>query len=734
MSDEEGSTRSPDPAEIKSIRHELGYSQRQMAKALGVSAAYIALLESGARVASQDITRRLARLSTAIPVGVSSSGAIPRAHDHAIDTEESGRALVDMPFTILFGPAGEERDEFVQTWIAELADSIKARLVFLDLREIRDMEALYEALLQQIPDARLSSTDLNVSDIAASPVEETLDRLEALGRLPIVLGFDQWNPRGGAVDRFVSELGLLARRVRVVAVTDATPPAIPGVSIVPASTGANKSPATPRDVSSRAPSGQGLPAKPPALPSQSRSALVEPHWDQLQADPARWLRRLMLLMDRGSDQDLSQARAELKLMVEHFPGEGLQWQLLKLGAELALRSNEYETATEYVERLLALHKSSAGAFDLAPVRVFKARALWEYGRFDGALIVLNEANPSKPEDACRVANWRARSLAALGKIGEALQAAEAGRRLADQYDLRGALAYSLTLSGQYELYRGNFVKARRHLDRALHISGEARELRVRPQILTTLAETELVDGRLDAARSRMAEALTALAVRPRRLWDAAYYSLTQARIERRSMNWDSVCSAAHVLGREAGVVSTKAPLHPVVPAMYAEAAACWMAAGYAHQASLVLGPVDWSAAEWVTLLQRDLVLIVATVDDAEDYTTRSRALISRAATGGASYLAAEIAFELAAWATTRWPRVAADLGRWTHRVAEGHGWKRLGQAAAPIAGIYEKPSERVSGKLVVNADGSRTLVAPRRRQPPARRDHLRSLPDPFEVD
>jgi hypothetical protein len=136
----------------------------------------------------------------------------------------------------------------------------------------------------------------------------------------------------------------------------------------------------------------------------------------------------------------------------------------------------------------------------------------------------------------------------------------------------------------------------------------------------------------------------------------------------------------------------------------------------------------------VTLLQRDLVLTVATVDDAEDYMTRSRALISRAATGGASYLAAEIAFELAAWATMRWPRVAADLGRWTHRVAEGRGWKRLGQAAAPIAGFHKEPSQRVRGKLVVNPDGSRTLVAPRRRQQPARRDLLMSLPDPFEAD
>jgi tetratricopeptide (TPR) repeat protein len=467
-------------------------------------------------------------------------------------------------------------------------------------------------------------------------------------------------------------------------------------------------------------------------PSAGVASLLSASVEHLQREPVLWLQRLNLLLDRGRDADIAQAQAELRLMLGQFAGEGLRWQLLTLGCELALRANDYIGAQAHIEELTALHDASAGSFDLTPVLIFQARVSWERGSYGAALDDLSKTNPLRPDDACRVANWRARSLAALGDIAGALQASESGRRTADQFDLQGGLAYSLALSGQYELYRGNMIRGRRHLDRALHVSGEAQELRVRPQILTTLAEVDLIEGRLEDARNRMSEALHALAARPRRIWDSAYWSLTQARIHRRSLDWDAACSAARTLAYEAGFVSTKAPRHPVVSALHAEAATCWMAAGYEHQASLALAEVDWSRSDWVTLLQRDLVLTVVSTEDPEVYASRADSILQRAIQGGAPYVAVEMAFELAVRANRRWSWLAADLASWTYSAAESRGWKRVSRAAAPIAAGRGGPVEETRGSIVRDSRGVSTLFAPPRGQRPARGESAPPLPDPFD--
>jgi len=362
-----------------------------------------------------------------------------------------------------------------------------------------------------------------------------------------------------------------------------------------------------------------------------------------------------------------------------------------------------------------------------------ARLLWEESRFSEARQALSAITPMSPEDVCRVANWTARTELALGDVGAAYRAAESGRRVADEHRLPGGAAYSLMLIGQLEILRGNLARARRALVRALDLAETASEMRVRPQILSELSELNALEGDLPTADRFLREAFLAMAGKPARIWDAAYVDLAQARIARQRLNPDFLCSMAHTLTYEAGGVAARAPRHPVIAALYTEAAACWAAAGYAHQASLAVRRVDLEQADWLT--QYDFRATRLVVEDlvSEQYLAEARALLSSASEAGAPFLAVTTGYHLAARARSVWSSAADALATWVVDAADARGWKRLAHAARPLTSSSRRDTE-LHGTVRTNVDGSRTVVAPRRSQSAARSDSRTPLPDPFGDD
>ncbi|MEO8897878.1 MAG: helix-turn-helix transcriptional regulator [Candidatus Dormibacter sp.] len=724
--------------DVKRMRGDLGLSQRQLAQQLGVTAGYIALLESGKRVASARMARRLVQLleSRLVTAGTS-PGSGGEAPDPWITGDEAS-TVHDSPFVVIVGPQNRGRSTFIQGWLGDLRDATSSLLIQFDLDSTGDEDpvSLFQALREQL--ARDVPRLAPVFQLELQPsASEFVNILERPSVPSLILAFDNWNPRRGGSHRTVADLGMLARRVRIVAATRFAPPIVPGVVVVsvpePTATAepSADSSASAIETPSLGDIDQAVRDRRGKLP-KSWVRLVE-GLDQpsLRQHPAVWIGLARTLTGRATTRDLERARVEIDNILQVDLGEGLRWHALLCAADLAIVEHEYHRADDFIAELTGLERKSAGAFDLGPVLVMKARAMWEQSRFGEALEALEAAEPRLDEDICRVANWKARTQLALGMVAPALRSAELGARVAEDAGIRGGLAYSLALAAQIEVTRGNLRNARRLLARASSASDEALEMRVKPQILMQLAELETFDGTAPDAEARIQEAAVALASRPRRIWDSAYLTLVRSRITRRRMNVDLILSMAHALTFEAGVVSARAPRHPVIAALHTEAAAAWVAAGYSHQAGISMGKVDESRADWLTRLELAQVHLFLTAVQPQPYLLQARALVERVANDGAPYLAGLTAYHLAARVQSQWHEVSESLGKWTLAVANARGWKRLARDARLL--VPATPTgEHDRGQLITNPDGSRTLVAPYRGQQPARAEIRPPLPDPFE--
>lgn len=452
----------------------------------------------------------------------------------------------------------------------------------------------------------------------------------------------------------------------------------------------------------------------------------------LVAHPLLRLALVKRLADRGRNDDLAQARAHIELLLRQNINAGLRWKVLLQGLDLAIRLHEYSSADDLASQLEALSVSSGSAFDRTSLLVMRARAAWEQSRFREALDLLEEGSPQSPADISRVMNWKCRTLGALGNMAEALRAAERGAAIAEREGLKAAEAFSLALAGHIYMLRGTHGQARRALERSIALADEVRELRAKPQALMTLAELDSMLGEAASAKIRIQEAQAALATRSPRVWDGAYSTLCQARVARRSLDSELVSSLAHMCTFEAGVVSSRAPNHPVVATLHVEAAACWAAVGYLYQASKVLAGIDLDIADWPTRIEAEQVRLAVEDPSPDEYVARARRLSAAAADAGCPYLAVNIAHGLAVGARGRWPSVTSRMERWVVEVASARGWRQLAQAGAALIAAPATLAESEHGILIANSDGSRTLIAPRRGQDRARREVRPPLPDPFE--
>lgn len=726
------------PDDIQKLRRDLGLSQRTLAKHLGITAGYVALLESGKRTASERIAKRIQRLRESLLTTVGAVASVhPEYGDEPWSSEDLDAHGDDFAFVVFVGAHGVARSDAVGRWLASHAAQPDTVVASVDLSVVDDDAfSLYQALRE-----RLVSHDRfhHRFPLELRPsATELLDSLERPNLPPVVLRFDNWNPRGMGAHQAVADIGIFARKVRVVASSHFPPPIVPGVSLIRVTSDAQAEGSTSTGVIQESPSLSDIERAVSDRRGKLPASLVRvvEGLDQrvLHAHPAVWIGLARELAHRPSSQDLERAKVEVDNILQVKLGDGLMWHALLTATDLAIIEHDYRRAEELVQRLVDLNGRSAGAFDVGPVLVMKARSLWEQSRFDEAIHALDAAAPRQPADMCRAANWNARTLLALGSVSRALRAAEVGARIAEDCDDQGGLAYSLTLAAQIEIPRGNLARARRLLMQALAASGDALELRVRPQILMQVAELDSLQGLPADADARIGEAFTSLADRPRRIWDSAYLALARCRIARDRLDRDLICSFAHALTFEAGVVSARAARHPVVAALHTEAAMAWVAAGYLHQAAIALSKAEECDADWLTELEREQVRLFTSDHERADYTRRGREIVSRALDAGAPYLATLIAYRLGAQVQAQWHEEAETLLRWVVEVAQARGWNRLAQSASALVPARAREAADVRGEWMTNPDGSSTLIAPNRGQIRARREPRPQLPDPFGDD
>ena len=470
----------------------------------------------------------------------------------------------------------------------------------------------------------------------------------------------------------------------------------------------------------------------PALAQQLKQTRPE----DLQGRPLLALQFARDLLAQGRTEDVDRARVVLDSLLSYELSDGLRWSALLQRFDLGIRVHDYVRADECAAQLESMYQASGRAFDRTALTVMRARSAWEQSRFHEALELLENTSALSDGDTARVANWKSRTLAAVGRFGEALRQAEIGAQASARSNLEGAEAYSLALAGQMHILRGSLGRARRCFERSCTLAIESGDLRAWPQALAGLAEVASVDGDVVGAKARLGEAhaaLIALAPRPRHMLEAAYISLAQARIYRRGLDSNQILSWAYVARDQATLVGSLAQDHPVVAALRAESAASFAAAGYLHQAERALAEIRNTSADWLTRTEVERISLAIGSLPPDVYLNQARALVTSVADAGGPFAAVLLGQSLALWARSRSAEASRDLGDWVSQMANGRGWKHVALMTSALSSAVAPLPSDVRGSLVTNVDGSRSLVAPPRGQNRARRDTAHQMPDPFEA-
>jgi transcriptional regulator with XRE-family HTH domain len=223
---------------LQDAREDLGLSQRELASRLGISAGYIALIETGRRPMSAQLYRRLQQVLAA-------TGDSKIAGADLLVDWKSRRAEFDMalpadddwfsqiPFTVVTGGPGSGKSTFLAQWLAAVQQRTSRRALWVSLRALPD-DPLELARLLMVSSGRSSSLiGFGGESGSASAAEDLAASLERRGRSPSVIGIDDWLPEGGPIHAFVARLGLALRRTPVVAVNASTSPAAPGAVVLP---------------------------------------------------------------------------------------------------------------------------------------------------------------------------------------------------------------------------------------------------------------------------------------------------------------------------------------------------------------------------------------------------------------------------------------------------------------------------------------------------------------------
>lgn len=436
---------------------------------------------------------------------------------------------------------------------------------------------------------------------------------------------------------------------------------------------------------------------------------------------------------RAASGDLVLASALLdRLLADFETPESLRWKALQQSADIAIRTGQYERAVGYVVRADDLARTSAGVFDRESLDVLRARVAWEQCSFEEAAQQIRESVAPATSHGARRMSWLARSLASLGNYPEASAAARRGREIAKLIESPRSDAYASILLADYELLRGNLGRATRLADRTTEIghrlgygSLEIQGLCMGAEILAARGEHHEAGRRLEAAREVITE-------RQEDPWANAYLLVSQSRLARAQPRWPALWSMAQLLEREAFALSSRGPRHPVVGAILVEAAHCWVAAGYAHEAVRVLSDLAPDRCDWRTWWEARLLGAISSVSEGQERVDAIAELLDEAREKGCPYLAATGGYLAASCAVLRVdPTAVAALADWTLDVAAARGWPALASMAAALAPTAP-PEKRGATNRVISADGGVTIIAPRRPQHGAAQGPTTLLPDPFD--
>lgn len=435
---------------------------------------------------------------------------------------------------------------------------------------------------------------------------------------------------------------------------------------------------------------------------------------------------------RGRAGDLKRAKDAVEKLLSLSLSDGQRWQAVLQGADVAIRSTDYDRATMFVRAAESLLESSAGSFDPQAVRVLRTRIHWEQSEFEEARLTLGMGSTTGVVENARHASWVARVNASLGDYATAARAVSRGIDLSRGSNAPRAEAYNAALLAEYELARGNLTRARRLAERSAHVAESRRLANLRAQALAVQAETVAAQGERQEADRLLAAAVNSVTERGDDAWTNAYLLVTQSRLARFQPLWTQLWSLGQRLENEAAILRQRAGRHPVVGALLVESAHCWIATGYSHEARRVLQLVGKTPTDWRTSWEARLLDILSLPEKTDDERYDDVAeLIEEARAAGAPYLAATCAYLASTYRLIAGDEsMAASYGAWVAEVAESRGWPVLASKARALAPERATTPER--GRPVTQPDGTTSLVAPRRRQPYSRSDPERPLPDPFE--
>lgn len=437
---------------------------------------------------------------------------------------------------------------------------------------------------------------------------------------------------------------------------------------------------------------------------------------------------------REREGDLRRAKQTVEKLLSLPLSEGQRWQALNQGADVSIRALDYSRALEFVEEAERLFKSSAGSFDAQALDVLKARIYWEQGEFEAAKAALeSEGSGAARVESARHASWQARTAASLGDFAEAARAASRGIEISRRAKALRPEAYNTVLLAEYELVRGNLVRAHRLAERAAHIADSRGLTNLRAQALTVQAEAASARGDPKEAHRLLDLATNEVTKRGDDPWANAYRLVTQARLVRlQPRQWTQLWSLAQQLEDEALRLAARSQHHPVVGDLLIEGAHCWTATGYSHEARRVLKDLTNRRINWRTLWEARLLYAVCEPEcsDSERYEAVTE-LIREARDAGAPYLAVFCPYLASAYRLVGGDDgMAHRYGLWIADVADSRGWTVLaskGRALVPSAIVPP-----VSTEVAVRNEGEWSFAAPRRAQQVSRTDPEIPLPDPFD--
>jgi transcriptional regulator with XRE-family HTH domain/tetratricopeptide (TPR) repeat protein len=434
---------------------------------------------------------------------------------------------------------------------------------------------------------------------------------------------------------------------------------------------------------------------------------------------------------RGTSGDLERANEMSRgLLARRDLSAPILWEAFQQAADLAIRLRDYAHVSQYVDRAKALAESSAGVFRREPLAVLVARAAWEQSLFMDAEAALKDVEIEATVHGARVASWKARIHAALGDIPSAVRAAEAGIQAAVSSKNNRAEAYNSVLLAELEVMRGAHQQARRLAERARGLAEEVQQTDVVAQSLAVLADLAAARRAPEQAWGYIAQARERVSGRGNQAWAHAYLLVAEGKVMRTSSDWVRLVSTAQMLEGEARRVTPFAPAHPVVSLLLVEAAWCWAAVGYSHEARRVLDNLDLSSTLWRVQWEARRVAFLAGFGSGGEEVAMD--LVREAEVHGCPYLAAECGYGLVVAGARRDNAALMErMAAWTAAVADARGWSDL----ALLARAYSpRPSSvgPVQPRLIVNPDGSTTVVMPPPPDRPSGMDPGVPLPDDFE--